>query len=546
MLKILKTVLLLILFFSAESIAQNETWFYLVANDTLINPTFKKQKNVLVYTGNDMTLSFILDKYILYDFKKTYRNASKENLKKSFFVRVNSEGLLQDLLDEAGHLFKSGLLIPEEQKRIFEPNDYGLTSTIGANIGAQVNLDYLDFLGLPKAWYYTTGSREVAIGISDGGVDSTLAEFKGKTKVYQKSPFVRAHGYSTGANAAAQGNNGYGIVGVCYDCSLNYTSYAQFKRLGQLIELSEANTKVINCSWVGSEYYETAQQAVYKMFDNGALIVASAGNKDWNKGNKGEQVFYPASYDKVISVSSAMYKYKTPQDNILYEKSGKPYVHNIEGYIGRTAGFKDGDVNNPLHIYHISVATLNKHVDILTPTVGLFSYGKFATKDTLWYSPSETTSGAAPLVSGTIGLMYSLYTCLPIDEVESILKITSMNIDHIEANKVYAGNYGAGILQTGDAVEMVYQLYAKKETAYIQNQHFSRWDFKITSLSKEIRLQNQKFTDSATLKVSAKNKIVIGENTILKPDKNGSISLKIDPNLERQCELVLRDPSIEE
>ena len=40
-----------------------------------------------------------------------------------------------------------------EWSKVFEPNDYGITSTIGENLGAQVNLDYLDFLGLPKAWY---------------------------------------------------------------------------------------------------------------------------------------------------------------------------------------------------------------------------------------------------------------------------------------------------------------------------------------------------------------------------------------------------------
>ncbi|WP_435579519.1 hypothetical protein [Gilvibacter sp.] len=55
---------------------------------------------------------------------------------------------------------------------------------------------------------------------------------------------------------------------------------------------------------------------------------------------------------------------------------------------------------------------MNKEVDILAPSVGLFSYSKFILKDTISYSISETTSGATPLVSGTIGLMLSLNLCL--------------------------------------------------------------------------------------------------------------------------------------
>jgi hypothetical protein len=34
---------------------------------------------------------------------------------------------------------------------------------------------------------------------------------------------------------------------------------------------------------------------------------------------------------------------------------------------------------------------------------------------------------------------------------------------------------------------------------------------------------------------------VIGENTIIKPNKNGSIILKIDATIEKQCDLVLRE-----
>ncbi len=517
-----------------------DAWFYLRAKDTLFSPSFQEGQGPMVYAGGDEELRDVLGRYKIYDFKKTFKKARKEDLKKTFFVRANSKELMDELLREADHIFEFGELIPEDDQKIFEPNDYGLTSTIGENMGLPIYLDYLDFLGVPNAWYYTTGNRDVFIGISDGAVDTTDIEFKGKTKVYRQSSLSRGHGISQAANAAAQGNNGYGMPGVCYDCSIAATTYGDHKNLYQLLELSRAGVRVINCSWVGTRYYQTAQDAIDEMFENGTIVVASAGNRDWQK-TKGELLYYPASYDKVISVSSAMHRYEKVTDNLLTSNKGNPYGENIRGYVGRTVGFKEHKIGNPEVVYHVSVATLNPQVDLLAPTVGLFAYSKYTLDDEIWYSPSETTSGASPQVSGTIGLMFSLNPCLPVDEVESILKCASWNIDHIEANKVFAGNYGAGMLHTGRAVKLVHDLYNPEEVAFIENQQFSRWDFKLRAFSKEVRMRNQKFTDSSTLSLTAKNRVILGPNTILKPDTNGSMVIAIDPNMEKECELRLRE-----
>ncbi len=531
-----------------QILAQTDAWFYLRARDTLFEPSFQKIKDEIRYTGSDSVLKDVLSKHKILVFKKTYRNATRANLKKTFFVITESDSLLNDLLSNASHLFEYGELIQEEDKKIFEPNDYGLTSTIGENIGAQVNLDYLDFLGLPQAWYYTTGSRDIIVGIADGAVDTTDIEFKEKTKVLKKSYLSKGHGMSVSETAAGQGDNGYGIPGICYDCSIYTTSYGQFKTFSQLVELSKAGARVINCSWGTTRFYETAQQAIYEMLDNGTIIVAAGHNRSFLK-SKGELFYYPASYDKVIAVSSGMHKYEDYRENIIEaeNQNGKYYyAKNVRWYVGANVGFIDNDTTQaPSRIFKRSMRNFNSEIDILAPSIGIFRYSELALHDKIDVSTGSQTSGVTPLITGTIGLMFSLYPCLPADEVESILKITSTNIDHIEANKPFVGIYGSGMLHTGRAVEMIYQLYAEKETAYIQDQEFARWDFKITSLSKEIRIRNQIFTDKATLKLTAKNRIVIGNNTVLRPGRQGSISLKIDPALEKQCELVLRDPSIE-
>tara|TARA_B100000809_G_scaffold266928_1_gene333137 strand:- start:371 stop:2068 length:1698 start_codon:yes stop_codon:yes gene_type:complete len=536
-----KLTFLLFLFFGITSslFSQNESWFFIRAKSESFNPIFEKTNNELVYKGRDHKLKRIFSDYTISEFKKTYKNANKSSLKRTFFVVVNDKQLLEDLLLNSSELFDFGEIVMEVDKKIFEPNDYGLTSTITENKGLAVNLDYYDFVGAPQAWYYTTGSKDMIIGLSDGQVEIADKDFSDKTTVIKESSKSKGHGSGVASIAAGQGDNGYGVTGLCYDCSIYTTHYYDYKTLKQLLELSEKGVKVINCSWAITLNYQTAQDAIDEMFENGTIIVSAAGNQDWAK-SKGKVLYYPSSYKNVISVSSVMHRYNKVEENTMISEKGNPFAANIKNYLGRTIGFKDNDISKKHHIWPISITTLNTEVDILAPSVDLFRYSTFALNDEEKFT-LEATSSTAPFVTGTIGLMLSLNPCLPIDEVETILKFTATNIDDIEANRPYKGNYGAGSLHTGRAVKMVYDLYTETETATIENQKFSRWNFKLTSLSEKVLMQNQQFTEDVVFELKAKNKIVIGKNTIIKPNKNGSIVLKIDLTLEKECDLVLRE-----
>ncbi|MBX2827483.1 MAG: S8 family serine peptidase [Flavobacteriaceae bacterium] len=539
----MKQVLLYFLLFCAvsSSFGQQDTeWFYFRTKDTLTLP-FKNINDGVEYSGSDSQLKSLLKGYEIYQFKKTQKWATKEHLHKTYFVRANSKALLNDLLTNASHIFVSGEMVEEEDKKIYEPNDYGLTSTIGDNLGLQVNMDYLDFLGLPKAWYYTTGNRDVVIGIADGAVDINNTDFKGKINVVDRTMDIKSHGDAVASYVAGQGDNGEGVTGVCYDCSMTSTGF----NFTSVRKLNTPGLRVINCSWSRTFFVERDEASVAEFFKNGILLVGTAGNVGWDK-NKDKVFRYPGAYKHAISVSTAMYKYPNVLDNIKTDSKGNYYAENIRGFVGRTVGFKNNDTTQTYRIWPSSITNMNDEVDLLAPSVGMFKVSQYSIDKTIEYIGDEATSPAAPLVSGTIALMFSLYPCLPVDEVEGILKMTAWNIDHIEANKPYLGKFGAGMLQTGDAVEMVYQLYNEKETSFIKDQDFSRWDFKLTALSKELKIQDQKFRESATLKVHAKHRIVIGENTHLKPNAEGSIRLAIDPGLEKECDLRLRDPSIME
>src|SRR5699024_3217763 len=460
-------------------IAQEDAWFFIRAHEESFEPTFEEREGTLHYVGTNESLAATLSNYKIKTFKKTYRNATGPFLKRTFFVIADDNFLLEELLLRHDEIFEGGEHILDEDKKIFEPNDYGLTSTIGGNEGFPLNLDYLDFLVAPKAWYYTTGRPNVLIGIADGDFDVNDPEFAGKTTRLRKSTKSKGHGYTSASLAAANGDNAYGTPGVCYDCGILATNYSDLKNLSNLLELSQQGAKVINCSYGTRSYYETGQEIINEIYNNGTILVAAGHNPSWSK-TKGEVYYYPASYDNVISVSGVMHRYAKPKDNIQYEESGSPYAENIRYYIGRTMGFKDRNPENEPHIYPVSIATLNSQIDILAPSVGLFLYADYQTNDTLSYAKYNTTSGSAPLVAGTVGLMFSLNPCLPHTEVESILKLTATNIDDIKANKPYYGNYGAGTLNTGRAVQLVYNLYRQDKVAEISGQHFDRWDFKLT------------------------------------------------------------------
>lgn len=543
----MRLFLLLSLFscFSISISAQEDAWFFIRAHEESFEPAFEEHDGVLHYIGPDKSLATTFSNYKIKTFKKTYRNAVGSFLKRTFFVIVDNSFLFDELLLRHGDIFEGGEHILEEDKKIFEPNDYGLTSTIGENKGFSLNLDYLDFIEAPKAWYYTTGSPDILIGIADGDFDINDPEFTGKTTRLRESTKSKGHGYTSASLAAANGNNAYGIPGVCYDCGILATNYSDLKNLSSLLELSQHGAKVINCSYGTRTYYETAQEVINEIYNNGTIIVAAGHNPSWAE-TKGEVYYYPASYDNVISVSGVMHRYLEPKDNIQYEKSGSPYAENIRYHVGRTMGFEDRDITKKAYLYPAGIATLNSKIDILGPSVGLFLYADYQTKDTLSYTRFNQTSGVAPLVSGTVGLLFSLNPCLPHTEVESILKLTATNIDHIEANKPYYGFYGAGALNAGKAVELVYNLYREDKIAEINKQHFDRWDFKLTALSKEIHLQDITFEKEANLELTAKQAIVLKSNTRLSPNGEYSMHLKINTDLQAACELQLRDASIED
>jgi subtilisin family serine protease len=505
---------------------------------------FTKKGNLVSYDGKDPMLTSLLKNETIFEFEKEFPTSQNDKLKRTYSVKVISAkinplsepqlpNLKKTLIKEASHLFEFGEVVADNTVKVYYPNDYGTTIKGKENKGYEVSMAHYDYLGMPQAWSYTTGSPSIIIGIADEQLPIDNPDFKDKTTVFRKSWVNGTHGYSIGANAVAQGDNSYGIPGVCYDCSAQGTSYGLFATFEQLLELSQAGAKVINCSFVSTKFYETAQEVINEMYANGTIIVAGAGNRPWSENN-GEKYYYPASYDKVISVTSITYKYETPLDNLGRFSKGDYFAQNIKNYVGRSLGFPDNNPENEPYTYPVSTATLNPMVDIAAPGVLVFSFGNYQVKPEYIYNKFHSTSMATPLVSGTLGLMFSLFPDLPLPEAESILKMTSTNIDAIEGNKPFAGNYGSGGLHTGRAVKMVYDLITPSESVTLENQEFSRWDFVLTVFSESVLIRNQKFTEDASLVLTSKNNIIIKPGTRLQSSNKKGIVLKIEPTLVKK------------
>lgn len=355
--------------------------------------------------------------------RASYPNAKNVHLHKYFTIQGNTNNLdyLSNFLDSLG------LFDEIKFDDLFEVNDC-LNSFPPVNdaliANNLMNNHALSLVDANCAWSITTGSSDVIIGIADTDFDLMHEDLL--YQIHQIDGPLSSnnhHGTRVSGVAGAQTNNNKGIAGIGYNCRLamerinhneNGTAFSSNIR-DAIWNLYMDGIPIVNVSWTGSGLNSLAATEIT---ENGTSLVLAAGNTP--NGNNHSNI---ADIPGVILVSGV----------------------NIDGLHGPTG-----------HRH-------NQWVDLCALSVNV-STTNFENQ----YTNSWGTSIAAPMVSGSIGLMRSVNNCLTPGQIEEIIKITTNPI--LDAND-YPNEVGTGYLNAYKAVKAAQDMHSSTLDLYMRDRH---------------------------------------------------------------------------
>jgi hypothetical protein len=285
-------------------------------------------------------------------------------------------------------------------KTLYVPNDYN----------AEFSTNYaLDLIKAPQAWNQTQSNAGIIVGISDENLNPYHEELAGKITYYDNhNTLPSEHGTAVAIIAAGKTDNQVGLSSIGFNSSIAFYEM----NFNQLLAATYAGIDVINVSWFsGCSYSQFEQDVIDEVYLNGTFIVAAAGNG--TTCGDPSAMAYPASYNHVFSVTS-IGEFDNHEENV-----GNP---------------------NTTHQH-------NSRVDLAAP-----GYKVNISDSPVNYMTTSGSSYAAPFVTGTVALMLSVNPCIDNDEIEQILKASSVNIDAL--NPSYVGSIGVGRLNANAAVSM--------------------------------------------------------------------------------------------
>ena len=290
--------------------------------------------------------------------------------------------------------------IGPKYEALFTPDDFYLS----------VPNDYaLNLIKAQEAWNYTTGSSSVLVGITDTNFDPQHEELQGKY-TYMSTGLTNsniAHGTAVAITVGGGTNNSVGKSSIGYNTQLQLRGMSY----NEILAASYSGAKIINASWVsGCTFSQYAQDVITEVYNNGSLVIASAGNGTTCGG--ASNLAFPASYEHVLSVTSV-----GPQDNHQRFPGNPSITHQHNGT-----------------------------VDICAP-----GYDVAITSASGSYISGTGSSYAAAYVSGTAALILSVNPCLTPDNISNILKSSADDIYAV--NPLYTGMLGTGRLNAKAAIE---------------------------------------------------------------------------------------------
>lgn len=350
-------------------------------------------------------------------------------------------------------------------------NYFPLVEDIGIGEVLSIPTDYTtphltyERIHVPGAWSLTESTPGVKLGMIDLPVSNPNArlipDLDPAMEFGTQSGYVswNAHSVGVGATMAAAANNGPGITfGISAGIGFNSRLYAgsgmvtlniqdQIARGARAINISMA-TRVNSGSAIEQLFYnKVAAQKI--------IVVAASGNGQIGFGghimNNGSTEYCLGTNVQAIlchpdyTGNSNGYVFPAAYENVL-SVSGLDIVDNLYGDFSYSAANRfdcdaDGIAETPL----AGTLTLNDKVDVLAPPSILAQNGH------------GTTSYAAPVITGAIGLMLSVNPNLDIHEVIDIFNRTGVNVSDIGINPLGPGNNNSDYFQNGNTAD-IYKL----------------------------------------------------------------------------------------
>jgi subtilisin family serine protease len=322
---------------------------------------------------------------------------------------------------------------------LYQPNDPLADSTLTSLTASQY---YLKQIKAYRAWDVTRGDSSIVIGITDGGVRLTHLDLAPQIKHNYADPIngrdddgdgyvdnftgwdlanndndpgydvAIVHGSLVAGVSSSRVDNSTGLAGVgnrCRFLPLNIypnTATGSFAGIEAIVYAADHGCQVINMSWGAPGGYSRFEQdaITYAAVNRDAVLVAAAGN------TSADLLFYPASYDHVVSVSG---------------------VDNTDRKVGS--------------------ATFSHRVDLVAPGISILTvYGYHAGAVDNDYTAVGGTSFAAPMVAAAAALVRWQFPTYNADQVAARLRQTTDNID--AQNATWASRLGTGRLNMVQAL----------------------------------------------------------------------------------------------
>lgn len=253
----------------------------------------------------------------------------------------------------------------------------------------------------------------MTVAVIDSGVQATVTDLSGLVlngfDYYVPERLGKLDDYGHGTNVAsilgAHANNNVHIAGYNQTVRilpvkvLNSTGQATNSTVTQgIIDAADAGAKVLNLSLGGSTYSPAMEMAVAYAREEGAVVIAAAGN-DKLEGNP---VMYPAAYPGVIAV-------------------GATNLNDGSGAFSNTGPY----------------------LDLAAPGVGILVVGP---GDGLFIG--DGTSFAAPYVAGLAAQLLAVNPALTPDQVENLLTSTATDLGPVGWDETF----GHGIINPLEAL----------------------------------------------------------------------------------------------